>query len=147
MTGHLCSVSFREAVGLGIDNIEHGFLTNSDYVEEKEHGVCPPGVRQSLLDIDLEGEAVQTAIREMVEANVAWNPFWVIFGIVGWTIATVVGLSFVGPELGRIDEAAQSFGPESDEVRHRVTRLFAVFRFDTALLMLIVIVMTIKPKF
>ena len=71
MTGHLCSVSFREAVGLGIDNIEHGFLTNSDYVEEKEHGVCPPGVRQSLLDIDLEGEAVQTTIREMVEANVA----------------------------------------------------------------------------
>lgn len=71
VTGHLCSVSFREAVGLGIDNIEHGFFTNSDYVEEKERGVCPPDVRQSLLDVDLEGEAVQTTIREMVEAKVA----------------------------------------------------------------------------
>ena len=71
VTGHLCSVSFTEAVGLGIDNIEHGFFTNSDYVEGKEQGVCPPTVRQSLLDVDLDGVEVQTTIREMVDANVA----------------------------------------------------------------------------
>ena len=71
VTGHLCSVSFTEAVGLGIDNIEHGFFTNSDYVEGKEQGVCPPGVRQSLLDVDLEGDAVGHTIREMVENDVA----------------------------------------------------------------------------
>ena len=71
VTGHLCSVSFTEAVGLGIDNIEHGFFTNSDYVEGKEQGVCPPGVRQSLLDVDLGGEAVQRTIGEMVENDVA----------------------------------------------------------------------------
>jgi imidazolonepropionase-like amidohydrolase len=71
VTGHLCSVSFTEAVGLGIDNIEHGFFTNSDYVDDKEAGVCPPTVRQSLLDVDLEGTEVRTTIREMVEANVA----------------------------------------------------------------------------
>ena len=71
VTGHLCSVSFTEAVQLGIDNIEHGFFTNSDYVPGKELGVCPPNVRQSLLDVDLEGTAVETTIREMVEAEVA----------------------------------------------------------------------------
>src|SRR5438477_10749018 len=26
VTGHLCSVTYREAVGLGIDNLEHGPL-------------------------------------------------------------------------------------------------------------------------
>lgn len=83
----------------------------------------------------------------MVEANIAWDQFWVIFGIVGWSIAALVGVSFVGPELGRIDDAAQRLGPESDEVRRRVARLFAVFRFDTALLMMIVLVMAIKPGF
>ena len=31
VTGHLCSVSFREAVALGIDNLEHGILTASDF--------------------------------------------------------------------------------------------------------------------
>jgi hypothetical protein len=30
VTGHLCSVSFREAVALGIDNLEHGLLVNTD---------------------------------------------------------------------------------------------------------------------
>lgn len=71
VTGHLCSISFTEAVALGIDNIEHGFFTNSDYVEDKEQGVCPPGVRESLLDVDLKGEAVRETIRMMVESDVA----------------------------------------------------------------------------
>ena len=31
VTGHLCSVSFREAVALGIDNLEHGLLTATDF--------------------------------------------------------------------------------------------------------------------
>ena len=71
VTGHLCSVSFREAVGLGIDNIEHGFFTSSDYVADKEPGVCPPGVQRSLLEVDLDGEAVAATIRDMVDAGVA----------------------------------------------------------------------------
>ena len=71
VTGHLCSVSFREAVALGIDNIEHGFFTNSDYVAGKQPGVCPPGVRRSLLEVDIEGEEVAATIREMVEQGVA----------------------------------------------------------------------------
>jgi len=31
VTAHLCSVGFREAVALGIDALEHGLLTNSEY--------------------------------------------------------------------------------------------------------------------
>ncbi len=76
-----------------------------------------------------------------------WTDFWVVFGIVGWSIAATVGISFVGPELGRIDKAAQEFGPESAEVGRRVRRLFAIFRFDTALLILIVLDMAAKPTF
>ncbi len=71
VTGHLCSVSFREAVALGIDNIEHGFFTSSDFVEGKEPGVCPPGVQRSLLEVDVDGEAVDATIGEMVDAGVA----------------------------------------------------------------------------
>jgi hypothetical protein len=58
-----------------------------------------------------------------------------------------VGIAFVGPELGRIDKAAQQFGPESPEVARRVKRLFTIFRFDTALLVLIVVDMTARPTF
>jgi uncharacterized membrane protein len=76
-----------------------------------------------------------------------WSTFWIDFGIAGWGIAAAVGVGFVGPELGRIDRAAAEYGPDSPEVARRVKRLFTVFRFDTALLVLIVVVMTAKPSF
>src|SRR6266702_4653487 len=41
VTGHLCSVSFQEAVALGIDNLEHGMLTASDFTSGKQADVCP----------------------------------------------------------------------------------------------------------
>jgi len=82
----------------------------------------------------------------MIEkGDLGWSAFWIDFAIAGWAVATVVGVGFVGPELGRIDKAAQEFGPESPEVGRRVKRLFTVFRFDTALLILIAIDMTAKP--
>ncbi|HEX7525981.1 MAG TPA: hypothetical protein VF327_06705, partial [Gaiellaceae bacterium] len=76
-----------------------------------------------------------------------WSTFYIDFALVGWAIAGTVGVGFVGPELGRIDKAAQEHGPESAEVGRRVKRLFTVFRFDTALLILIVLDMTAKPSF
>jgi uncharacterized membrane protein len=76
-----------------------------------------------------------------------WNHFFVDFALAGWIVAALVGVGFVGPELGRIDRAAQQFGPESAEVGRRVRRLFLVFRFDTALLLLITLDMVAKPSF
>jgi uncharacterized membrane protein len=81
----------------------------------------------------------------MQKGGWTWGAFWVDFALVGWAIAATVGVGFVGPELGRIDRAAQEFGPDSAEVGRRVHRLFTVFRFDTALLILIVLDMTAKP--
>jgi uncharacterized membrane protein len=81
----------------------------------------------------------------MLEGDLDWGQFWVIFGLIGWAVAGTVGIAFVGPELGRIDEAARTHGPNSPEVAMRVKRLFMIFRFDTALLTLIVIDMTAKP--
>jgi uncharacterized membrane protein len=81
------------------------------------------------------------------KSGVGWNHFWIVFAVVGWSLAMAIGIGFVGPELGRIDRAAQEHGPESPEVGRRVKRLFMIFRFDTALLILIVLDMTAKPSF
>ena len=81
------------------------------------------------------------------KGNWGWSTFWIDFAIVGWGIAAVVGVGFVGPELGRIDRAAATYGPDSPEVFRRVKRLFTIFRFDTALLVLIVVDMAAKPSF
>jgi imidazolonepropionase-like amidohydrolase len=42
VTGHLCSITYPEAVELGIDNLEHGFFVNTQLDPGKEPDVCPP---------------------------------------------------------------------------------------------------------
>ena len=58
VTGHLCSVTYREAVGLGIDNLEHGFLAAADFVESKRPNECPStsAVRASLDELDPQAQ-------------------------------------------------------------------------------------------
>ncbi|HEX5283045.1 MAG TPA: amidohydrolase family protein [Bryocella sp.] len=41
LTGHLCSVTYPEAVELGIDNLEHGFFVNTQLDPGKQPDVCP----------------------------------------------------------------------------------------------------------
>ena len=83
----------------------------------------------------------------MAKTGYHWDQFWIIFGVVGWSITATIGISFIGPELGRIGQAAATQGPDSAEVARRVKRLFTIFRFDTAMLALIVIDMVAKPSF
>ena len=73
VTGHLCSVSFREAVQLGIDNLEHGLFANSDFVHNRTPDQCSPQLRESLLKLDMSGPEVQQTIDMMVKNRVAMS--------------------------------------------------------------------------
>ncbi len=70
-TAHLCSVTFREAVDLGIDSLEHGFFTNTEYHAAKEPDECPPDFRNTLRDIDIDSDEVNATISHMVDNEVA----------------------------------------------------------------------------
>jgi imidazolonepropionase-like amidohydrolase len=73
VTGHLCSIGFKEAADLGIDNVEHGLMVDSEFVPNKQPDQCPPGaaVSASLRQLDLNGTAAQETIRTLVAKNVA----------------------------------------------------------------------------
>ena len=73
VTGHLCSVGYREAAEIGIDNLEHGLLADSEFVPDKRPDQCPPGsaVSASLRQLDLNGPAARETIRTLVAKNVA----------------------------------------------------------------------------
>jgi imidazolonepropionase-like amidohydrolase len=43
VTGHLCSVDFKEAAELGIDDLEHGFFVNTQLDPGKKPDVCSDG--------------------------------------------------------------------------------------------------------
>jgi imidazolonepropionase-like amidohydrolase len=71
VTGHLCSVGYREAAEIGIDNLEHGLLPDSEFVADKKPDVCPSGVGASLLKLDLNSESAKETIRMLVAKKVA----------------------------------------------------------------------------
>ena len=71
VTGHLCSISFTEAVALGIDNIEHGLTTNSDYSPDKVKDECPADLRDTAARVDVSSPEVQATFKAMIDAGVA----------------------------------------------------------------------------
>ena len=72
VTGHLCSIGYREAAEIGIDNLEHGLLADSEFVPGKEPNKCPAsGVGVSLRQLDLNSDAAKETIRTLVAKNVA----------------------------------------------------------------------------
>jgi imidazolonepropionase-like amidohydrolase len=73
VTGHLCSIGFREAAALGIDDLEHGLMVDSELVPDKKPDECPAqkdGIR-SLLAAEVSGPELQQTIRTLVEKGVA----------------------------------------------------------------------------
>jgi imidazolonepropionase-like amidohydrolase len=81
VTAHLCSVGYREAVALGIDNLEHGLFANSEYDPAKQPDECPPGFRDGYADLDVEGPEVQATFRDMIENDVAMTSTLVVYEI------------------------------------------------------------------
>ncbi len=71
VTGHLCSVTFTEASALGIDLLQHGFITNSDYVPGKKPDVCPAANMRIQADVDVNSFAVESSIRSLVAHGTA----------------------------------------------------------------------------
>jgi imidazolonepropionase-like amidohydrolase len=89
VTGHLCSVGYREAAEIGIDNLEHGLFADSEFVPDKKADQCPPGgaVGASLLKLDLNSPAVQETIRTLVTKNVAITSTLPVFEAAGAPLA------------------------------------------------------------
>ena len=81
VTGHLCSVTYREAAGLGIDDLEHGFFVSTDFVKDKKPDECPgQGVGQTALGaVDPNSDGMRSLIAELVRRHVAVTSTLTIF--------------------------------------------------------------------
>ena len=73
VTGHLCSIGFREAAALGIDDLEHGIEVDTEFYPEKKPGVCPNPreAAKALLSVDIAGKPMQDMIHDLVAHHVA----------------------------------------------------------------------------
>jgi imidazolonepropionase-like amidohydrolase len=81
VTGHLCSVTYREAAYLGIDNLEHGFFVSTDFVPNKKPDECPGQAagQAALATVDQNGEPVRSLIAELVRRKIAVTSTLTVF--------------------------------------------------------------------
>jgi len=101
VTGHLCSVTYREAAALGIDDLEHGFFVSTDFVADKKPDVCPgQGAGQTAFAaVDPNGEAVRSLIAELVKRHVAVTSTLTVFETSVPGRALPPGLDVLEPQL------------------------------------------------
>ncbi len=73
VAGHLCAVTFGEAIALGIDSLEHGLIVASDFVPTKQPDLCPAIADQhaALAKLDVTSAPVRALIANLVSHHVA----------------------------------------------------------------------------
>jgi imidazolonepropionase-like amidohydrolase len=78
VTGHLCSIGFREAAALGIDDLEHGITVDTEFFSGKKPDQCPVSSRADMVAIadevnrmQVSDAPIQDMIRDLVAHHVA----------------------------------------------------------------------------
>jgi len=74
VTGHLCSVTFREAADLGIDDLEHGWFVDTEFVAGKKPDECPEGKSEDpfmMAKLDAKSGPMEGSIEYLIQHHVA----------------------------------------------------------------------------
>jgi imidazolonepropionase-like amidohydrolase len=72
VTGHLCSLGFREAAAIGIDDLEHGLLVDTEFFPWKKAGECPEKNDYELISkLDVQSGPLHDTILDLVQHHVA----------------------------------------------------------------------------
>ena len=102
VTGHLCSVTYREAADAGIDDLEHGFFAMNDFVPGKPADTCVGrgGAAQSTMAaLDPASPEVQSLFRYLIDHNVAVTSTLTIFETFTPGRPLSAGLDVLVPQL------------------------------------------------
>ena len=81
VTGHLCSIGFTEAAGLGIDNLEHGLVVDTELFPGKKPDECPapPAVLAELSQHKAAEPKIAAIIAALVQHHVAVTSTLAVF--------------------------------------------------------------------
>lgn len=136
VTGHLCSITYREAADLGIDDLEHGFRVATDWVEGKEPDVCPDGRARALsyAGLELDGPAFLDVVDHLVEEDVAVTATPPVFerGSTGRPLPPEGALETILPTLRervveRYTQARDNPNPDAQAAFEKMQRALKLF--------------------
>ena len=123
ITGHLCSVTYREAAERGIDNLEHGFAAMTDFVPDKQPDVCPPQSINSLVGLDVNGKEIKALMALLIAHHVALTSTLTVFETFtpGRPKAPQAATSLLIPELQAAYDTAWTATQTQDRSKPYVT--------------------------
>jgi len=123
VTGHLCSVTYREAAELGIDNLEHGFGVMTDFFKGKEPDVCPARSQQALADVDENSPEFESLVRTLIAHHVTLTSTLTVFETFtpGRPEAPEAARALLIPELRQMYEQGWAGVPTSDNLKPYAT--------------------------
>jgi enamidase len=101
ITGHLCSVTYREAADAGIDDLEHGFLVATDFVKDKKPDACPgQGAGfPAMSALDANDPGFTSLVAHLVAKHVAVTSTLTVFETLTPGRPIPPGLDLLTPEL------------------------------------------------
>jgi hypothetical protein len=81
VTGHLCAVGFTEAAALGIDNLEHGLIVDTEFHSKKVPDQCPEWAEtlKDLLAMHVTSQPIQDMITALIRHRVAVTSTLAVF--------------------------------------------------------------------
>jgi len=134
VTGHLCSVTYREAADIGIDDLEHGLMASSDFVPDKQPDRCPPGDQRNraLAALDINGAEAQGLIAHLVRNGVALTSTLTVFetSVPGRPVAPAGALDAMSPQAR--DQYMRAWARAQTAGRDVVERFERALAFERA---------------
>jgi len=82
-----------------------------------------------------------------INGDLDWGQFWLVFGLIAWAISTAIGVGFLTPRIKTLNALIEERGERDPAVQAAVRPILLAARLDIALLLLIVVDMTVKPRF
>ena len=81
VTGHLCAVGFRDAAAMGIDNLEHGVIVDTEFLATKQPDECPNAwdAYGALLRVETGDADMRRTIDTLVRNRVAVTSTLAVF--------------------------------------------------------------------
>jgi enamidase len=102
ITGHLCSVTYREAADAGIDDLEHGFFAMNDFVPNKKPDSCVGrggAATQTMAQLDPNSAEVQALFKYLISKQVTVTSTLTIFETFTPNRPLGAGLDVLLPQL------------------------------------------------
>jgi imidazolonepropionase-like amidohydrolase len=117
VTGHLCSVTYREAAALGIDNLEHGFWVCSGFDSDKKKDSADfQGQKKSLLELDEHSQEMKSLMDYLIKRNVTITSTLPVFmPFAGREIFPGGADSALAPEISKQVERTYKFVTATDK--------------------------------